>query len=301
EPSYVGRHVGSPPLRGPSKAHSEAQQSPVGSKQTKGRPLGRPAREGAFDSSISSPVHGRERGEASAAATAMDRLQLLLLGIPLFLFCSDLVSLFTPPPRPPRPPPPPHHHHHHHHDHHDHLPSQPPLGQTPDIASLKTGGLGYGNTVELNFCTSCSYRGNALTTKKMLETSFPGIDVVLSNYPPPLPKRLLSKLVPVVQAGVFGIVMAGDQILPRLGYVVLPPWYHSLRANRFGTIASTWLLGNLVQNFLQSSGAFEVYCNGDLVFSKLKEHRFPGEIELRNLINERIGSPRFGAEGSIWS
>lgn len=101
--------------------------------------------------------------------------------------------------------------------------------------------------------------------KKMLETSFPGIDVVLSNYPPPLPKRILSKLVPVAQAGVFGIMMGGDQILPRLGYVQLPPWYLSLRANKFGTIASTWLFGNFAQNFLQSTGAFEVYCNGYMV------------------------------------
>uniref|UniRef100_A0A1D1YVG6 SelT-like protein n=1 Tax=Anthurium amnicola TaxID=1678845 RepID=A0A1D1YVG6_9ARAE len=235
----------------------------------------------------------------------MDRVQLLLLGIPLFLFCSDLVSLFSPPPRPQR-----HHHHHHqpqpqpqpqYHHHQEHRPPQPPLVQAPDVSSPPTGGVGFGATVELNYCTSCSYRGNALTIKKMLETSFPGIAVILSNYPPPLPKRLLSKLVPVVQAGVFGIVMAGDQILPRLGYVALPPWYLSLRANRFGTIASTWLLGNVFQNFLQSSGAFEVYCNGDLVFSKLKENRFPGEIELRNLIIERIGNPRFGGEGNIWS
>ena len=101
--------------------------------------------------------------------------------------------------------------------------------------------------------------------KNMLETAFPGINVNLANYPPPLPKRLLSKVVPVVQFGVIGIVMAGEQIFPRLGFVNPPPWYYSLRANRFGTISSTWLLGNFLQSMLQSSGAFEVYCNGELV------------------------------------
>ena len=34
---------------------------------------------------------------------AMDRAQLILLGLPIFLFCSDLFNLFTPPP--PKPPP----------------------------------------------------------------------------------------------------------------------------------------------------------------------------------------------------
>lgn len=108
-------------------------------------------------------------------------------------------------------------------------------------------------------------RGTAVTMKKMLETQFPGIEVLLANYPPSLPKRLLAKLVPVVQIGVIGIVMAGEQIFPVLGIMTPPPWYYSLRANKFGTMASTWLLGNALQSFLQSSGAFEVYCNDELV------------------------------------
>lgn len=99
----------------------------------------------------------------------------------------------------------------------------------------------------------------------MLEIAFPGVEVILANYPPPLPKRLLSKVVPVVQIGVVGVVVAGEQIFPMLGFVAPPPWYFNLRANRFGTIATTWLLGNALQSFLQSSGAFEVYFNGNLV------------------------------------
>lgn len=109
-------------------------------------------------------------------------------------------------------------------------------------------------------------RGNAVTMKNMLETAFPGINVMLANHPPPLPKRLLSKVVPVFQFGIIGMMMAGEQIFPRLG-MMPPPWYYSMRANRFGSIASAWLVGNFIQSFLQSSGAFEVYCNGELVKS----------------------------------
>lgn len=108
-------------------------------------------------------------------------------------------------------------------------------------------------------------RGTALTMKKMLETAFPGIDVVLANHPPTFPKRLISKLVPVAQIGVVGLVVAGEQIFLMLGFMQPPPWYYSLRANRFGTIATTWLLGNTLQSFLQSTGAFEVYLNNELV------------------------------------
>ncbi|KAK7321357.1 hypothetical protein VNO77_31924 [Canavalia gladiata] len=230
----------------------------------------------------------------------MDRSHLLLLALPLFLFCSDIISLFT---SPPPPPPKPHHHHHHHHHpphHHHHPPPHHPHHHrhadpvTIEFPSEKPANniatVGLGNTVHINFCSSCSYRGTAVTMKNMLEIAFPGTEVILSNYPPPLPKRLLSKLVPVVQIGVIGVVVAGEHIFPMLGFVAPPPWYYNLRANRFGTIASTWLLGNALQSFLQSTGAFEVYLNGELVFSKLKERRFPGEIELKNLVSKKMAN-----------
>ena len=85
-----------------------------------------------------------------------------------------------------------------------------------------------------------------MTMKKMLETQFPGIDVILDNYPPPLPKRLLSEVVSVFLFEVIGIIMEGEHIFPTIGIMTPSPWYYSLRANRFGSIASAWLLGNVI-------------------------------------------------------
>ncbi|KAJ8550930.1 hypothetical protein K7X08_000300 [Anisodus acutangulus] len=217
----------------------------------------------------------------------MDRTQLLLVGLPLFLFISDLFQLFTPPPQKPSSS-----------DHHHQPPpviQKQPLEFPTTTTTQKTGGIGavgLGNTVSIDFCSSCSYRGTAVTMKNMLDSQFLGVHVSLANYPPPLPKRLLGKVVPVFQFGIIGLVMAGEQIFPRLGFAVPPPWFYQLRANRFGTMATTWLLGNFFQSMLQSSGAFEVYVNGELVFSKLKENRFPGEIELKDLVGRRIANSR---------
>ncbi|KAF8716912.1 hypothetical protein HU200_026013 [Digitaria exilis] len=234
----------------------------------------------------------------------MDRVQLVLLGLPILLFCSDVVTLFAPlPPAAPKP------------GHQSRpatdafQPGDPSAADASAQAEPQVDGPGSGTTVDLKFCASCSYRGNAMTMKRMLETSFPGIHVVLENYPPPFPKRALSKAVPLLQFGAMATLMAGDQIFPRFG-MVPPPWYYSLRANRFGTMASIWLFGNFAQSFLQSSGAFEVYCNRQLVdqkvaivaltpcsavvvvFSKLSEQRFPSELELKELIGSRIPDPQ---------
>ncbi|KAI4353369.1 hypothetical protein L6164_002327 [Bauhinia variegata] len=214
----------------------------------------------------------------------MDRTLILLVGLPIFLLCSDIINLFTPPPAKPT-------------SHHVHAPPttyqpqprQPQTLEFPIQKQASIGPIGVGNTVNIDFCTSCSYKGTAVNVKNMLESSFPGINVVLANYPPPFPKQLLSKVVPVVQLGIIAIITAGDQIFPRLG-MAPPAWYYSLRANRFGSMASTWLFGNFIQSFLQSSGAFEVYCNGELVFSKLRENRFPGEMELKDLVGRSLSN-----------
>ncbi|XP_040993902.1 selT-like protein [Juglans microcarpa x Juglans regia] len=82
-----------------------------------------------------------------------DQTHLLLLGLPLFLLVSDLLNLFSPPP-----PPPKHSHHHHRRRRHD----LPPVNkENLDFPSEKpTGveGIGFGNTVTINFCASCSYK-----------------------------------------------------------------------------------------------------------------------------------------------
>ncbi|XP_027337866.1 selT-like protein isoform X2 [Abrus precatorius] len=222
----------------------------------------------------------------------MDRTQILLVGLPIFLFFSDILNLFAP-----QPPPKPTHHASINPKPHPLPILQQPL-QFPTQSGI--GPIGLGSTVNIDFCTSCSYKGNAVTVKNMLESAFPGINVILANYPPPLPKRILSKVIPVVQTGFIIAIVSGEQIFPRLG-ITPPSWYYSLRANKFRSIASTWLLANFLQSFLQSSGAFEVYCNGELVFSKLKENRFPGEIELRELVGRRLANPRLvsGIEGSV--
>ncbi|KAL8152596.1 hypothetical protein V2J09_010356 [Rumex salicifolius] len=212
---------------------------------------------------------------------------MVLVGLPLFLFFTDFVNLFAT-----GPPPKPHagDHHHHPHSHQQPKPQVFQQSQTLDFPSqngIGVGPIGSGHTVTIDFCTSCSFKGTAVTMKNMLESQFPGIYVALANYPPSPPKRILGKIVPVIQIGSVIALVGGDQIFPRLG-ITPPPLYYRIRANKFGPISAIWLLGNFLQSSLQSTGAFEVYLDGELVFSKLNQQRFPGEIELRETISKRL-------------
>lgn len=141
-----------------------------------------------------------------------------------------------------------------------------------------------------------------MTTKHMLEEAFPGITVTLANHPPPLLNRLMGIVIPILQVGVIVIIMGGEQIFPKLGYMRPPLWYYSLRSNRQGTIITTWFLGNYIKSCLKNSGAFEVFCDGELIFSKLMEQRFPGEFKLRELVSRKLYNLRNseGFTGGLW-
>ncbi|KAF3449514.1 hypothetical protein FNV43_RR10243 [Rhamnella rubrinervis] len=238
----------------------------------------------------------------------MGGAKLILIGLPIYLFCTDIVNLFSNP-SPPKPSTLNHHHQHrllhrpHHPQYYPIRSHQEPLKfPIQQKQSSSIGAIGIGSTININFCTSCSYRGKAVTMKNMLETSFPGINVVLGNQPPEFPEGLVSKMVPIVQVGIIGLILGGEQIFPRMGISTPPPLYYSLRANRFGSITATWFLGNFLQSYLQTTGAFEVYCNGELVFSKLEEHRFPGEFELRDLVGKKLNISRdVDVIGGVWS
>ncbi|OEL13405.1 hypothetical protein BAE44_0025577 [Dichanthelium oligosanthes] len=82
----------------------------------------------------------------------MDRVQLVLLGLPILLFCSDVVTLFASlPPAAPQP------------DHQSRpgpgtfQPGDPSAADASAQAEQQADGPGSGTTVELKFCASCSY------------------------------------------------------------------------------------------------------------------------------------------------
>ncbi|XP_002963506.2 selT-like protein [Selaginella moellendorffii] len=205
---------------------------------------------------------------------ASERLQQAILLLPLLLIACDVWTAVRPLPAK-------------HHHHSDRQAPQEQVVQPPYVPGAKDA-ASYGGKFHISFCTSCSFKNQAMQTKTMLETLVPGTVVVLSNYPPPFHKRMLSKIVPAIQFGGIGVALAGEQIFPMLGYAAPPAWYNTFRQNKFGAVASCWLIGNFLQNALLGTGAFEVYYDGDLVFSKLQTKRFPTDDELRDSIGKLL-------------
>ncbi|KAK9908239.1 hypothetical protein WJX75_004669 [Coccomyxa subellipsoidea] len=116
------------------------------------------------------------------------------------------------------------------------------------------------------------------------------MEVLGSAYPVPPYKAFMSKVVMVAQYGTIGALLGGEQLFAALG-VPVPELYQQYKDKKTGIVMGVWLLGNALQNQLISTGAFEVFYDGERVFSKLESGRVPSLDELIDLLEGAMGLP----------
>ncbi len=81
----------------------------------------------------------------------------------------------------------------------------------------------------------------------------------------PLLQALLSRILGFVQLGVIGVALAGEHVAQSLGVAVPEQYLAALREKRMVIIMGAWFVGNMIHNSLSSTGAFEVFYDGQLV------------------------------------
>ena len=113
-----------------------------------------------------------------------------------------------------------------------------------------------------------------MQVQKLVHQEYPGVEVIPSNYPVAPANLALGKLCSYAQMGLIALALGGDKIFPLLD-MEPPEFYESVKENKFGYVMAVWFLGNAVNNQLLSTGAFEIFYDGNLVFSKLAEGRMP--------------------------
>lgn len=94
-------------------------------------------------------------------------------------------------------------------------------------------------------------------------------------HPLGLSREVISRGAQIAQWSAIVAIGAGDlYILPALRLPV-PRVYERIAPNRVGYLMLSFFAGNMVSTSLQKTGAFEVYYDGRLVWSKLRSGRTP--------------------------
>jgi selT/selW/selH-like putative selenoprotein len=118
-----------------------------------------------------------------------------------------------------------------------------------------------------------------------LESTFPELrgKIEGANYPAPPILLLFGNLLSVLQVvALVWMVFGGEIIFQMLGYnrQHLPPWYFSLQQNGFQFCCVLFFVLPQLVTTMSTSGAFEIYVNDKLVWSKLQTKTFPSTEDI---------------------
>ena len=96
-----------------------------------------------------------------------------------------------------------------------------------------------------------------------LAEELPHVRLEGENYPPPYANQLLSNVLFLVRMALIGLILAGPGVLQSLGIQQPPSIYMWTQENKFTAIILLFVIGGQIEGHLLSTGAFEVYLNGE--------------------------------------
>ena len=115
--------------------------------------------------------------------------------------------------------------------------------------------------------------------------NFTSIDVEEKEYPLPSNKKFLSKFTFFSQIGINLLVIAGQSLKNKLT-IIPSPVFDSIEKNKWFIMMGNILLHQWLGRNLSTTGAFEVYLNDKIIFSKLAKNKLPSERDIHKLIKK---------------
>jgi len=98
------------------------------------------------------------------------------------------------------------------------------------------------------------------------------------NHPPSEQNQMIAQLIGYLQMAGFGLLFAGSYLFQMLK-IPEPELVQWMSNNKMNSFCLVFMMG-MVSTQLMATGAFEVYYNGNCIFSKLEEGRMPHVQEL---------------------
>lgn len=130
---------------------------------------------------------------------------------------------------------------------------------------------------------------NFLEVKKFLENEFPELRgrVTGENYPIPPAAAIAMNFVSALQVLCMAALLMGDSVWNYIPFVQSPPdWYYAAKENSMVVLIGMFLVvPTIVQKYV-TTGAFELFLDGSMVFSKIELGRFPNGNDIIDIMTK---------------
>lgn len=97
--------------------------------------------------------------------------------------------------------------------------------------------------------------------------------------------KLATQTAAVLQVGATLVAFLGDQLFTMMG-LMGTPFANYVSENKVQLLGFTFLFNSIAQS-LAKTDAFEIFLNGELIFSRLQTKRMPSLDELIHSLSER--------------
>jgi selT/selW/selH-like putative selenoprotein len=123
--------------------------------------------------------------------------------------------------------------------------------------------------------------------QQIMEKNFKNVIVNGEEYPLSPIRKLLSYLVMGMQILIFSIMIMGNSIKPFLNSVISDSYIDWISENKLRSFIIMFFAGNYLQNFISNTGAFEIFYNGNQIWSKIQNGGVPNITQLIQILNQR--------------
>ena len=77
----------------------------------------------------------------------------------------------------------------------------------------------------------------------------------------------------MAQVACVALLLGGEKVFQLFG-AATPDWYHGVAENKMMAFGAVWMANNVAAQMV-ATGAFEIYVNGNIAYSKLETGRLP--------------------------
>ncbi|CAJ0610403.1 unnamed protein product [Cylicocyclus nassatus] len=142
-------------------------------------------------------------------------------------------------------------------------------------------------TLRFLYCISCGYKQAFEQFSMAVRDKYPEMPIEGSNYPPVKWKEYLAHTINVLKIAAIAVVITGRNPFTSLG-MGEPSILQWAQSNKISACMMLFLLTNMVESTLLSTGAFEIFMDKEQIWSKLESGRVPSPQELLQMIDSQL-------------
>ncbi len=122
--------------------------------------------------------------------------------------------------------------------------------------------------------------------QQIMEKNFKNVIVKGEEYPLNFIRKILSYVVTITQISVFTTMILGESIKPFLINFIPNYLIDWIIENKLLSLVISFFAGNILQSSISNTGAFEIFYNGNQIWSKLQTGNVPNINQLIMLLNQ---------------